>query len=93
MLLVARDLGIRQAAMLAENAAEGACVEGMDVLAVRTLKELMLLLNNPAGMKFLPHAPWSADGGSPEIDVDDISRIKGQHGAKRAGGRRGGVPL
>jgi magnesium chelatase family protein len=84
MLLAARDLGIRRAALPHENAAEGACVEGMDVLSVHTLRELVQLLNNPTSMKFLPQTRWSADEGDPEMDVDDISRIKGQYGAKRA---------
>ena len=84
MVLAAREAGIRRVALPQENAAEGACVEGVEVLPAKTLKELVSMLNNPSQMQFLPHTPWSAEESSPEFDSDDISRIKGQHGAKRA---------
>jgi magnesium chelatase family protein len=85
MVLAAREAGIRCAVLPAENSAEGVCVEGVNILAVRTLRELVHLLNGPDDrITYLPHEPWSADEGSPENDADDICRIKGQYGAKRA---------
>jgi magnesium chelatase family protein len=84
MVLAAREVGIKRAALPVENAAEGACVEGIEILPVRTLKELVSGLSNPANLQFLPHTPWSAEKTSPEVDSDDISRIRGQYGAKRA---------
>ncbi len=84
MVLAARDAGIKRAALPHENAVEGACVEGVQILPVKSLRELVQGLNNPATMQFLPHAPWTAEETQPEFDSDDISRIKGQHGAKRA---------
>ena len=85
MVLAAREAGIGRAALPADNAAEGTCVEGVDVLAVKTLKELVTLLNSSSGnLPFLKHEYWSADGDAQESDADDICRIKGQYGAKRA---------
>jgi magnesium chelatase family protein len=85
MVLAAREAGMRRAALPWDNAAEGACVEGMDILAVKTLRELVTLLNSSSGnLRYVPHERWSAEGGGPESDMDDISRIKGQYGAKRA---------
>ena len=85
MVLAAREAGIGRAALPADNAAEGTCVEGVDVLAVKTLKELVTLLNSSSGnLPFLKHEYWSADGDAQESDADDICRIKGQYGAKCA---------
>ncbi len=83
MVLAAREHGVRRAALPAANAGELACVEGIEIYAVSNLREFVTALNSKA-LQPLPVRPWTAQAYAYDTDADDIGRIKGQYGAKRA---------
>lgn len=83
MSMLARDLGIPRIIVPADNAIEAAVVEGVEVLGMRTLQDVVALLNGQ-----LDPEP------TPPIDVEsliehtlapiDFSEVRGQEGVKRA---------
>lgn len=80
--LSARDGGRRGILVPADNAAEAAVVEGLNVHPVRTLREAAEFLNNSADVK--PFRPdISAPVQASEHD-DDFADVKGQETARRA---------
>ena len=83
MVLAARQAGTLRVVLPSENAQEGSCVEGVEILPVATLKELVAMLNT-GKLDFLPLSRWSAEPSDIDTDYNDIGRIKGQYGAKRA---------
>src|SRR5436190_6884571 len=78
----AREKGIANLIVPAENAAEAAVVEGVNVFGVRCLAEVVALLNRPE--EFTPLAPsrngHDADASKPA----DFRDVRGQTNAKRA---------
>jgi magnesium chelatase family protein len=83
MVGLARDRGIRTVYVPAVDAEEAALVEGMEVIPVQTLAQLVAHLRGE--LELSAHAP-SADGEAtrdPEPDVD-LANIRGQEHAKRA---------
>ena len=82
MIIDLKERGVKTAVIPAENAEEAAYVEGIDIIPVRNLAELVAHLKgefhiSPA--KCLPFAPAKLS----ETDVD-LSQVKGQEQAKRA---------
>jgi len=79
--LLARRRGIRSLFLPPQNAEEASAVEGVDVIPVRTLTELLAHLENTA-----PIAPHPRDAHSPTYPPSLISvgDIKGHASAKRA---------
>ena len=81
MVIAARDHGIRHAFVPAENAAEGAIVEGITVYPVG---EVMPLLRHLAGQEPLsPMPPREADG-TEAAPLPDFADVMGQTGPRRA---------
>jgi len=88
MVAVASERGIKRVYVPAEDAPEAALIEGVDVLPVTTLRELVMHLNKhplAAGM-IVPYVLQPSDE---QADHDghypvDMSHIKGQEHVKRA---------
>lgn len=87
MAVMARDKGIRNVVLPADNAREAAVVEGVDVYPVRTLTEVRDLLNAFAfdGSHAQP-LRVRADEVLSELQhfLQDFKDVRGQHTAKRA---------
>ncbi len=83
MSMLARDLGLPRILLPADNAQEAAVVEGVEVLGMRTLQDVVALLNGQLDPEPVP-----------PIDVEsliehtlapiDFSEVRGQEGVKRA---------
>jgi len=81
--VAARNAGLRGIVVPLENAPEGAVVEGVDVIGVTELAEVVEFLNGERAME-----PFRVDveaffARSAEVG-DDFSEVKGQEHAKRA---------
>lgn len=88
MVGLAKDRGIRKVYVPAEDAPEAALIDGMEVLPVKTLRELVLHLNGhplAAGL-IVPYVlgPQEDDGVEEGQYPVDMSHIKGQEHVKRA---------
>jgi magnesium chelatase family protein len=82
MAVCARAQGIPNLILPAENAAEAAVVEGVNVYGMRHLAEVVALLTRPE--EFAPAAPAS-NGHSPDhAAMPDFRDVRGQTMAKRA---------
>jgi magnesium chelatase family protein len=83
LAMLARRLDKRGVIVPKENAGEAAAVEGIDVLGVSSLGEVVQFLNGRLAIE--PHPPIDADAllasVRPEVDFADI---RGQEAAKRA---------
>jgi magnesium chelatase family protein len=78
----ARDMGIPILILPAENAAEAAVVEGVQVYGVRHLAEVVALLARPE--EFTPASP-NGNGTAPDSpSAPDFRDVRGQTTAKRA---------
>ena len=80
----ARDMGIPNLIVPAENAAEAAVVEGVNVYGMRYLAEVVALLTRP-----LEFAPTKPNGAAPLAEeaaaaLPDFRDVRGQTMAKRA---------
>ncbi|WP_298266828.1 YifB family Mg chelatase-like AAA ATPase [Geobacter sp.] len=81
--VAARDAGIRGIIVPQENAPEGAVVEGIDVVGVSELAEVVEVLNG--SREIAPHRVDVAALFEQGTDAgDDFSEVKGQEHAKRA---------
>ena len=87
MVGLAKDRGIKTVYVPAEDAAEAALIDGITVLPVTTLRQLVLHLNDhPLAMGTIvpyvaePHTEEESNGHYPV----DMSHIKGQEHVKRA---------
>ena len=79
----AKQAGVKKLIVPAENAAEAAVVEGVEVFAIKHLAESTRLLAEPAS--FLTEAPnGSAPTNGHEPATLDFREVKGQETAKRA---------
>ncbi|HVG01024.1 MAG TPA: YifB family Mg chelatase-like AAA ATPase [Chloroflexia bacterium] len=91
MVGIARECGIRRVYVPVEDAPEAALIDGMEVLPVTTLRQLVLHLNgNPIAASSIvpyiatpPREDHSNGHGRAEHAVD-MSHIKGQEHVKRA---------
>ncbi len=77
----ARDLGIPNLILPAENAAEAAVVEGVNVYGGRCLAEVVALLTRP--QEFAP-ASTNGNGHAERAAAPDFIDVRGQTMAKRA---------
>lgn len=82
-VLCARDHGLRRCFVPADNAAEAACIEEIEVIAVHTLSELIQILQKPALLEesVIPPVHWSCDM---DAYPDDFCDVNGQTAARRA---------
>jgi len=77
---MAKAVGAEMVILPAESAAEATLLEGIQVLAPRSLGELLEVLRGNAPPPSIP-APSRAE---PELRVPDLSEVHGQLGARRA---------
>jgi magnesium chelatase family protein len=83
MAALAKQLGLRGVIVPADNASEAAVVSGLDVYGVRTLIEVVGLLN--AQLEMEPHPPIDVVGLLTNAPAPiDFAEVKGQEGVKRA---------
>lgn len=82
-VLCARDHGLRRCFVPADNAAEAACIEEIEVIAVHSLSELIQILQKPALLEesVISPVPWSGDT---DVYPDDFCDVNGQTAARRA---------
>ena len=83
MLITARNLGIKKVIIPLENAKEASFIEGLDVYAVKDIKELVLFLNNEISIKPVDSLSYDYIKENAKV-LGDFSQIKGQASAKRA---------
>ena len=82
-LITARNLGIKKVVIPFENAIEASYIDGLEVYAVKDLKELVSFLNSEEQIK--PVESFSYDYIKSKSDIlGDFCHIKGQASAKRA---------
>lgn len=77
---LAKDTGARRVIVPRGNGPEAACVEGLEVVALEHLGELVEVLR---GERSIPSVP-AADPRPPEEAVLDLAEIRGQRGPRRA---------
>ena len=83
MLITARNLGIKKVIIPLENAKEASFIEGLEVYAVKDIKELVLFLNNETTIKTVDSLSYDYIKENAKV-LGDFSQIKGQASAKRA---------
>ncbi|MBO7520188.1 MAG: YifB family Mg chelatase-like AAA ATPase [Clostridia bacterium] len=81
MAITAKEAGIKDLFVPADNAAEGAAVEGINVYGVSHAKEVLNHLSETA--RILPAKP-QYDAVEPDFDMLDFADVKGQIAAKKA---------
>jgi magnesium chelatase family protein len=82
MAVCARSQGIPNLLVPADNAAEAAVAEGVQVFGMRHLTEVVAFLNQPD--RFQATQPASTDGAAPDSNIPDFREVRGQTTAKRA---------
>jgi len=83
MASMARRLGVPAVVVPEENASEAAAVDGVDVIGVRSLPELVGMLTGALPVE--PHAPVDVAGLVQAARADvDFADVRGQEGVKRA---------
>jgi len=82
MVATARAAGLKRVYVPAEDAAEGALLDGIDVIATSTLSDLIAHLRGEIELSRAAPTLYSDDG-VPE-NVVDFAQIRGQEHAKRA---------
>ncbi len=83
MVALARDRGVRTAYVSAEDAAEAALVDGITIIPVGTLRELVAHLSGQAPIA--PYVPTrSVEDGEERWEGTDFRDVKGQEHVKRA---------
>lgn len=83
MAALARARGLGGVVVPAENAAEAAVVDGIDVLPVHTLAQVIGLLNGLIELE--PHAPVDVETMIQATDAEvDFGEVRGQEAVKRA---------
>ena len=83
MTLAARSDGLQRILLPADNGPESACVEGIDVVAVESLSDVVAYLQGDKDIPPLERTQWQQEaeqGG----DSCDFKYIRGQYMAKRA---------
>ena len=78
----ARQRGIANLVVPADNAAEAAVADGIRVYGMKHLAEVVAYLKEPA--KFQPVAPPAAPVYTPDASLPDFRDVRGQASAKRA---------
>lgn len=80
--LAAKEAGLREIYVPAENAPEAAVVEGINVYAIQTLRQLIDHLNGKNRLSPLPHTQPHIN--AQPTGIADFADVKGQEMAKRA---------
>ena len=83
MAIAAKESGLRAIMLPASNAAEAACIEGLDVLPVAHLSEAIDHLRGRRKIEPLRARPYAELLGEKKI-LCDFADVRGQKGAKRA---------
>ena len=83
MAIAAKESGLRAIMLPASNAAEAACIEGLDVLPVAHLSEAIDHLRGRRRIEPLRARPYAELLGEKKI-LCDFADVRGQKGAKRA---------
>ena len=83
MAIAAKESGLRAIMLPASNAAEAACIEGLDVLPVAHLSEAIDHLRGRRRIEPLRAKPYAELLGEKKI-LCDFADVRGQKGAKRA---------
>ncbi len=85
MVIAARDAGIERMFVPAENAAEAAVVNGIQVYPVKHMRQLLAFLQEAPGADIAPAAPFDFSAAAhAQAPVLDFADVKGQGAAKRA---------
>ncbi|MBQ9080359.1 MAG: YifB family Mg chelatase-like AAA ATPase [Clostridia bacterium] len=82
MCAAAKEAGIKEFYVPAQNAAEAAAVEGIDVYAVKNVRQLISHLSGKEPMSPVRSEPFAEDGAT--VGTPDFADVKGQFLAKRA---------
>ena len=80
MAIAARDEGIQELYVPAENAREATLAGGITVYPVHTVRQLVAHLRGEQELE--PQAPWEPEDG--DVPLPDFADVKGQEHAKRA---------
>lgn len=83
MVISAKENGIRDVILPKKNAKEAACIQGMRILPVRNLVQVIDWLENMEGITEQEQIPFEALKNA-AVTAYDLSQIKGQKGARRA---------
>ena len=79
----AKKLGIKKIVLPKENREEGAFVEGMEIIAVKNIKEVVGYLNGKINIKVENKESKNFNNYTTKLDLD-FSDVKGQENVKRA---------
>ena len=82
MTIKAHECGIKRIFVPEQNAAEAAVVEGIEVIAVNNILQLLKILNGEIEAE--PVVPKKEDKQKQKGFIPDFSQVKGQYEAKRA---------
>ena len=80
MAIAARDEGIQELYVPAENAREATLAGGITVYPVQTVRQLVAHLRGEEELE--PQAPWEPEDG--DVPLPDFADVKGQENVKRA---------
>ncbi|MCA9370199.1 MAG: YifB family Mg chelatase-like AAA ATPase [Pseudomonadales bacterium] len=81
LVLAARDMGLKQAIIPAENAREVALVEGVEIIPAGSVAEVVAFFNNTTNISPLTPTQLNRENITHEVLISDV---KGQELAKRA---------
>ncbi|MCL2810926.1 MAG: YifB family Mg chelatase-like AAA ATPase [Clostridia bacterium] len=82
-VIAARAMGVEEALLPAANAAEAACIEGVRVIPVASLREAVGHLSGAVPISPVETKPYAAYRAQSQPQ-HDLSAVRGQWGAKRA---------
>ncbi len=82
MAIYAKEAGFEGMILPAENASEAALVEGLRIIGVKQLREVVEFLNNDIDLKAVESEPLNLEEFA--AGLPDFSEVKGQTGIKRA---------
>ena len=83
ILICAHNLGINKIFIPYDNRVEASYIEGLEVYAVKNLKELVAHFKNEKLIEPLKHKTYE-EAKQASVDTNDFSLVKGQYSAKRA---------
>lgn len=83
ILICAHNLGINKIFIPYDNRVEASYIEGLEVYAVKNLKELVTHFKNEKLIEPLKHKTYE-EAKQESVDTNDFSLVKGQYSAKRA---------
>lgn len=83
ILITARNLGIKKIFVPYDNAKEASFIEGLEVYAVKNLKEVVDFFNGENNLTYVKSISYDVIKSQAKVSID-FSQIKGQASAKRA---------